>query len=150
MSANSASALLHFLMQDPELLSLIREITDCSQIGRFEGRIYRMYPDTGQHANWHRDLADGRLVAVSVNLSEEPFEGGGLEMRDWTTKAAHAKAPRLQLGDALVFRLADDLEHRVNEVTGRNPKTAFAGFFFAGETTVLTRPRATIRTKEAV
>src|SRR5437868_7050777 len=69
MVENSASALLHFLMHDPELFALIGEITGCSEIGRFGGRIYRMYPDTGQHAAWHRDLADGRLVAMSINLS---------------------------------------------------------------------------------
>lgn len=150
MVDNSASALLHFLMHDPELFALIREITGCSEIGRFGGRIYRMYPDTGHHADWHRDLAGGRLVAMSINLSEEPFECGGLEMRDWNTKVLYSEAPRLQLGDAVVLRLRRDLEHCVNEVTGRHPKTAFAGFFFADETSVLTRPRTTLRKKEPV
>jgi hypothetical protein len=33
------------------------------------------------------------------------------------------------LGDAIVFRLSDDLQHRINEVRGAQPKTAFAGWF---------------------
>ena len=148
MVDNSASVLLHFLMHDPELFALIREITGCPPIGRFRGRIYRMYPETGHHNSWHRDLAGGRLAAISINLSEEPFDGGGLEMRDSTTKVRRSEAPRLRLGDAVVLRLDRRLEHRVRDVRGPTPKTAFAGFFFDDETSVLTRPRTTTRTKE--
>jgi 2-oxoglutarate-Fe(II)-dependent oxygenase superfamily protein len=148
MVENSASALLHFLMHDAELFRLIRGITDCSPVGRFRGRIYRMYPNVGHLDDWHNDLAGGRLAAISINLNEQAFEGGSLEMRDARTKAVLATAPPLQLGDAVVLRLSRDLEHRVTEVGGQNPKTAFAGFFFDGETSLLTLPRTTTRTNQ--
>lgn len=36
-------------------------------------------------------------------------------------------------GDALLFRISEKLTHRVQDVTGDNPKIAFAGWFLQGE-----------------
>jgi hypothetical protein len=146
----SAPALLHFLMHDPEVFGLIRGITGCPPIGRFAGRTYRMEPNVGHRDDWHNDLVDGRTAAISINLSEQGFEGGRLELRDAKTGVVRANAPRLELGDALVLRLSRDLDHRVTEVVGQTAKTAFAGFFFEGEPSVLTRPGGAIRTTQAV
>lgn len=36
-------------------------------------------------------------------------------------------------GDALLFRISENLVHRVQGVTGEHPKIAFAGWFVQGE-----------------
>jgi hypothetical protein len=40
-----------------------------------------------------------------------------------------AEVPNLGLGDAILFRLSRGLQHRVTDVVGAHPKTAFAGWF---------------------
>jgi hypothetical protein len=140
MVENRASALLHFLMHAPAVFALVEALVGCPPVGRFRGRTYRMFPDVGHVDRWHNDLVSSRVAAISVNLSERPYEDGGVEMRDADTQQVISRAPRLALGDAVLLRLRRGLEHRVREVTGTNPKTAFAGFFYTGEPSVLTRP----------
>ena len=120
---------LHFLMNDPQLFQLIRRVTGCRPIGCFTGRIYRMVARRGVELNWHDDTVDDvKLVAISVNLSDAKYRGGTLQIREKSCDVSEA-VPNLGLGDAIVFRVADRLEHRVTPVEGKVPKTALTGWF---------------------
>jgi hypothetical protein len=141
MIENRGSALLHFLMHDPQMFSLVQTLTGCDPIGRFRGRTYRMLPDAGHADRWHNDLTPGRVAAVSINLSEQPFEDGAVEMRDAENGERISITPPLACGDAVMLRLRRGLEHRVRPVQGRNPKTAFAGFFYTDRVSTLAFPR---------
>jgi coenzyme PQQ synthesis protein D (PqqD)/2-oxoglutarate-Fe(II)-dependent oxygenase superfamily protein len=120
---------LHFLINDPQLFRLIRRVTGCRPIGCFTGRIYRMVARRGVELNWHDDTVDDvKLVAISINLSDAKYRGGTLQIREKSCDVSEA-VPNLGLGDAIIFRVADHLEHRVTPVEGKIPKTALSGWF---------------------
>jgi hypothetical protein len=81
------------------------------------------------HYDWHDDVSEDRMVALSINLSKEIYSGGILQIREWESQRIIQEAANVGFGDGILFRLADSLEHRVTDVEGRVPKTAFAGWF---------------------
>jgi hypothetical protein len=116
------------LLNDPKLFRLIRRITGCGPVGCFAGRLYRMVARSGQSFEWHNDVMNDRMVAISINLSDTAYRGGTLQIRDTSGSACEA-IPNLGFGDAIIFRVADHLEHRVTPVVGNAPKTAVTGWF---------------------
>lgn len=121
---------LELLMNSPKLLRLIEQITGCAAITCFNGRIYRRLPSPEYYQRWHTDVAeDGRLVAVSINLSTSVYEGGVLQIRWAGSQQILCEPHNTGFGDALVFRVDAGLEHRITPVEGDAPKTAMAGWF---------------------
>lgn len=129
MQQNSVDGLLHFLTNGRSLFQAVEAITGCEPLGCFQGRVYRFIPGLGHHDAWHSDLVEDRLLALSVNLSDEVYAGGVLQIRDRRSEQIISEAPNVGFGDAILFRLADFLQHRVTEVEGTAAKTAFAGWF---------------------
>jgi Rps23 Pro-64 3,4-dihydroxylase Tpa1-like proline 4-hydroxylase len=88
---------------------------------------------------------------MSLNLSPEPFEGGALQIRETDSKKILFEIANTGLGNAVVFRVDPRLEHRVSPVAGKVPRTAFAGWFFAGECDfhTIVREEAATRAAEA-
>jgi hypothetical protein len=125
-----ATGLLHFLANDPRLFRLVERVSGCTGIRSFAGRVYRRFPGR-HHVDWHDDRDGRRLVGMSINLSADAYEGGILEIRDAVTHQPLAALPNVGCGDAILFRIAATIEHRVSEMRGTSPKTAFAGWFFA-------------------
>lgn len=127
------TGLLHFLVNDPQLFRLVESLSGCTGITAFAGRVYRRFPGGRHHDSWHGDVADPRrLIGMSVNLSADVYQGGVFEIREVDTERPLAALPNVGVGDAILFRLSPALEHRVSDVSGTVPKTAFAGWFFAG------------------
>jgi hypothetical protein len=122
-------ALLWLLVNDDRIFRVVEAVTGCPAIGSFEGRVYRFTESSRHHDDWHDDRVDNRLVALSVNLSSDAYEGGLLQIRDRTSDEILHEESNTGPGDALIFRLAPELQHRVTNVTGKRPKTAFAGWF---------------------
>ena len=139
--ASGANA-LHFLLNNAEFLKLVAGVTGCEEISEFRfGAIYRMLPNDEHQLSWHDDLNDkeNRQVGLSLNLSTEAFDGGAFQIREHLAKAAIAQVNNTGSGDALLFRVSPDLEHRVTAVAGAVPKTAFTGWFCATGQTHLSR-----------
>jgi hypothetical protein len=134
-TVNGADLVLHqinILMNNPLLFRTIEKITGCKKILSFAGRIYRNMPGTGHHLNWHDDTIDAsRLIAISINLGAEPFEGGVFEIREKKGKTLLKSVGCGKCGDAHVFNVSDKLEHRVTETTGQVPRIAAAGWFLS-------------------
>jgi hypothetical protein len=126
-------ALLTFVANVPAFLQLIERITGCGRIGEYSGRVYRLTSCDGHYDHWHDDSADGRMITMSVNLTPQLFRGGALQMRDRGTEKILHEVRNTGLGDALLFRISPELEHRVQGVEGDIPKTAFAGWFMSGK-----------------
>jgi hypothetical protein len=120
---------LLLLLNNARLFKLIEEITGCGHIGCFRGRIYRIVPGANHHVEWHTDLNGTRLVALSVNLNSEPYEGGVLSIREAATKRVLCELTNSGFGDAILFRIDERLQHRVSDVEGTVAKTALAGWF---------------------
>ena len=131
MTESAAFGALLFLINDEKLFQLIQDITQCALIDCFEGRVYRVNPGDGHHDSWHNDIGEGRVVGMSLNLSREVYSGGVLQIRNRETEAVISEAANTGFGDAVVFRLSRDLQHRITEVEGSASKTAFAGWFRA-------------------
>ena len=121
---------LELLMNSPTLFTLIQELTGCGRIACFAGRIYRRLPSPEYYQRWHTDVAaDGRMVAVTINLSTEVYQGGVLQLRDAATEQLLCQADNTGPGDAIIFRIDPSLQHRITPVEGDYPKTAMAGWF---------------------
>ena len=121
--------LLHLLLNRRELFELIHAISQCEHIGSFRGRVYRVVPNHGHFDDWHDDLVDYRLVGMSINLSTERYSGGLFQLRDCSSGQIINEIANVGFGDAILFKLASHLEHRITPVEGIASKTAFAGWF---------------------
>lgn len=129
MERNTSLGLLHFLVNDALVFDLVQRVTGVPAIGFFAGRVYRRLPAAAHHDSWHGDVHPDRRVGMSINLSAAPFEGGVFEIRDEDTERPLGAIGNVGPGDALLFAIADGLEHRVTDVRGAVAKTAFAGWF---------------------
>ncbi len=125
----AASGALEFLLNDAALHAAVSELTGCAPIRCFEGRIYRLVPGTDHYDSWHSDVGQGRLLAVSINLGRQPFEGGELQIRRAGSPVVVAEVENRTPGDAVLFRIDRSLRHRVAPVTGGAARTAYAGWF---------------------
>ena len=133
MKPNALGAKLNWQLNAPELIRTIRHVTDCADIGVFGGRVYRIDPASGQSFSWHDDRQfEERRLAISVNLGTQPHSGGVLRIREKRAPETFTEVPNSGPGDAVVFRVADDLEHCVTPVEGAVPRLAFSGWFKAG------------------
>jgi Rps23 Pro-64 3,4-dihydroxylase Tpa1-like proline 4-hydroxylase len=137
-------ALLHLLCTEAKLRALAEELTGCGPVKGFYGRLYRLLPDSGQEIRWHDDLSDtDRLLALSMNLSPEPFEGGVLTLRRKDSHEVLFEYANQGKGDAVLFRVAPHLQHRVSEVRGTALRMAFAGWFVSKSNSMVpARPAA--------
>ena len=122
---------LMFLINDLDLFRLIERVTACRPIGCFVGTVFRLEGKTDQHDNWHDDMCQDRLVALSLNLSPVPFKGGVLQIRDRHTKRILNEVANTGLGDAVLFRISDGLQHRATAVEEGPARTVLAGWFCA-------------------
>ena len=124
-------ALAMVTLNDPALFAGVDRITGCGEIGCFSGRVHlrRASADGGHYYPWHSDVAQERLVGLSVNLSEERFDGGVLEIREEASKLVIARVANQTAGDAVLFRISPDLEHHVTPVTTDTPRLVLAGWF---------------------
>jgi hypothetical protein len=120
-----------FIVNDHAVHRAVEAATGMDRIARFDGRIYRREPVPEHYHVWHDDVqGDTRLVAMSVNLSERPYEGGVLEIRRKGEVEPLARVHNTGPGDALMFRVHPDLEHCISDVTA-GAKTSLAGWFGA-------------------
>ena len=129
LSEGPLSSGLEFLWNSPALFALIERITGCGALGCFEGRVYRMAPAHGHYHYWHSDVGQERRIAMSVNFSAAVYEGGATEFRRVDDGDPFHRVANIGFGDAILFRIDPGLRHQVTEVTGHEPKTAFAGWF---------------------
>jgi hypothetical protein len=129
MTRNACLGLLNFLANDPALFRFVEEVTSCPRLTSFVGRVYRLLAASGHYDSWHADLHRGHEVGMSVNLGAEPFEGGVFEIRRAGSSAVLFDIANVGPGDAILFAISDDLEHRVTPMRGEVAKTAFAGWF---------------------
>jgi hypothetical protein len=123
------AALLNFLWNDQEFFRLIERITGCERIGSFDGRVYRMIPNSGHYDSWHTDNGEDRLVALSMNLTKDLYQGGVLQIRHQSSLEPPTQVPNTEFGNAIVFRIESGFEHRITSIEGSTAKTAFAGWF---------------------
>lgn len=122
-------ALLHFIVNAEPFFTAVRAIAHCPPIAVFLGRVYRVLPGQGHRDAWHDDAHPARLLALTVNLSEAPFSGAILQIRDRRSSRLVTEFANTGAGDGILFALSERLEHRITDIDPGAPKTAFAGWF---------------------
>jgi hypothetical protein len=118
-----------FVLNDPGLLTTVRELTGCADLRYFNAVIRKDVPGEGHISHWHDDADGNRLVAMTVNLGRDPFEGGVLTVRRRGEATPLRRIEQFAQGDAVLFRIDESLEHSVSEVTGRVARLALTGWF---------------------
>ena len=131
MTGNAGFGALLLLMNDEKLFQIVQNITQCPRIRCFEGRVYRVVSGLGHHDSWHNDIGEDRLLGMSVNLSKEVYNGGILQIRERESGKIISEVANVGVGDAVIFRLTQGLQHRITQIEGNVSKTAFAGWFRA-------------------
>ena len=134
LEPSRAQDILMFVMNAPQLFAVVRAISECEPIEAFAGRIYRFDPAVAHHDSWHDDTSGagaGRLAGFSLNLSPQHYRGGTFQIREKARPEEIVEVENTGAGDAFLFRIAPQLQHRVMPVEGRQAKTAFAGWFVA-------------------
>ncbi len=121
--------LLVFLLSVPEFQRTVQRITGCRRVADFDGRVYRMSPRTDDRILWHTDAWNHRMIALSLNLTTQAYQGGALQIRDRGSEEILHEVRNTGLGDALLMRISNKLCHRVLPVQGNVPRTAVAGWF---------------------
>jgi Coenzyme PQQ synthesis protein D (PqqD)/2OG-Fe(II) oxygenase superfamily len=129
LESGAATSACQLVFNDPALLDAVTRITGCAALGCFDGRVYRMEPQSGHYDSWHSDASHDRMVGLSVNLSHEPYDGGVLEIRRAAVPEAEHAVGSGGPGSAVLFRISPELRHRVTAVRGGRPRTAYAGWF---------------------
>jgi len=120
---------LELLLNDPALRPFMADLTGVGPLGCYEGRVYRLNPKDGHYDSWHSDVGEDRQLAVSINLSGQPFQGGRLQIRRAESEEILAEVDNPVAGDAVIFRVHPSMRHRVASVMGQNPRTAWAGWY---------------------
>jgi len=121
---------VELLLNSPKLFRAIEQITGCEHVASFSGRIYRRPASSTYFNRWHTDITDeGRMIALSINLNAEPYEGGALQIRSAATQEVLCEVYNRNYGDAIIFPVDEKFEHRVCEVESGAAKTALAGWF---------------------
>jgi hypothetical protein len=126
---NNAAGALLFIMNDSRLFAALEEVTGCGRLRAVTGSIRRAVAGKGKVLSWHDDNLKNRRVAITINLSPKKYRGGLLQIRDRRTQQIVREIANVGPGDAVLFRVSPNLEHRNTEVIGETPKTAFSGWF---------------------
>lgn len=118
----------------PSFLRWIEAVTGHRGLERVSGRVVQARANAIDALDWHDDRYDkARRLAIVVNLSDAGFDGGGFELREVATGRMLTTYRHQRAGTALIFDVADDIEHRVLPVTGGGPRRVFTGWFMASD-----------------
>lgn len=126
-----AGRALRFALERREFLQWLESIAECDTLHHITGFVAEMAAGTGQGLGWHDDRNEGglgRRLAITVHLSDAPYEGGWFELREKATERILVRAGALPPGSVMIFRVDRRLTHRVTEVTGGGPRRVFAGW----------------------
>lgn len=127
---------LNALLNADPVLRIVEKIARLRRgsIAGFRGCIATRRRAAGHFSRWHDDIVSGeeRVLALSVNLSHERYRGGALLIRKKSQPMRVRRYSNDQRGDALLFRVSKDVEHRVEAVRGAQSRTVFVGWFLGG------------------
>ncbi len=122
--------LMFMLLNQDALFDAIQAITGSETPFRyFRSRVYEFSPNPDHYDSWHDDDEKDQTIGLSVNLSPAPIEGGEFEIRDANSLRVLKKVSGSQFGDAHIFQIGPEYQHRVLPVTGKNGRLSCAGWF---------------------
>jgi hypothetical protein len=127
---NIAGAALTLALRRSNLIRWIEETTQCGPLGSIDGCVAQIRPVAGHGLRWHDDLnTPERRLAITIDLSEQTYEGGLFELRLAKTKEVLLRFRHAMPGSALIFDVSPGLDHRVLPLTSGGPRRVYAGWF---------------------
>jgi hypothetical protein len=125
-----AGAALCLALARPEVLRIMGELSGGFALTGVAGAIAQFAAGADKRLDWHDDLVEPeRRLAITINLGAAAYGGGAFEFRDLASGAPPFRHVHATPGEALVFPIGPDLQHRVLPVTRGGPRTVFAGWF---------------------
>ncbi|MES1973390.1 MAG: 2OG-Fe(II) oxygenase [Pseudomonadota bacterium] len=122
-----ASRALELALRRAPLLRWLERVAGCGPLIRVEGEVAEHRPGGEDYLSWHQDMhKPGRKLALVIDLSDARYEGGIFELRDRQSKQLLIRHHHDQPGSALLFRIDENLEHRVLPVRSGGPRRVFA------------------------
>jgi Rps23 Pro-64 3,4-dihydroxylase Tpa1-like proline 4-hydroxylase len=122
---------LSHVLSDQGVLAWVGEVGDRGTVSHVSGKLASYSAENSSFLDWHDDNFEGRRIAIVIDLSEHAFEGGEFEMRMRGASDPHFRHRLQGFGTGLIFRVAEDVEHRLLPVTAGGPRRTFAGWFFS-------------------
>ena len=116
------------IFNDKNLFNFLQTITNCKKINNFNGRIHRSVGLQEHEIDWHGDNVDNRLLAMTISLGIDKYIGGSLQIREKVLKNILGEFYQLNAGDAIIFQISPDLEHRLTKVE-LGTRTVGVGWF---------------------
>jgi 2OG-Fe(II) oxygenase superfamily len=128
-----AGCALRFALQRPAFLRWCEAAAECETLQLITGTVAEMAAGTDQGLGWHDDRNDGglRKLAVTIHLSDAPYEGGLFEMCEKQSGRLLVREGALPPGSVMLFRIDKRLRHRVTQVICGGPRRVFAGWLSA-------------------
>lgn len=121
---------LNFLLSQPRLLRRLESLTGCGPLTSVGGNLGRICAGTGEHLGWHDDMNErGRKLAISICLSDIPYDGGEFELRSKRAQITGFTHKHCIAGVAVIFRIGTEFEHRVLPVCAGGPRLVYGGWF---------------------
>lgn len=118
------------LLNDNRLLKTFRTLSGCEDLAWGQFRVFRSSASSQHFDSWHQDLSGGqKQLGFAIVLSPQPFEGGVFQLARKRDRSLLGEVDQKQLGDAHLFRIHQDLEHRATAITGEHPRIVCAGWF---------------------
>ena len=134
LSPQRAGQLVNLALRRPELPRWLAQVTGCGALRSVEGRIAQTLDRPGDQLLWHDDFqpgTDGRRLAIVIHLSTEAYTGGEFQIR-YKTGERLLQHRHASVGSAMIFRVANTLEHRVLPLRSGGPRRVFAGWACEG------------------
>jgi hypothetical protein len=120
--------IFNMIFNDLELFDFLETITKCEKINNFIGRIHRSVGLQDHEIDWHGDNSDKRLLAMTISLGNDKYSGGSLQIREKVSKNILDEFGQLNAGDAVIFQISPDLQHRLTKVES-GTRTVGVGWF---------------------
>jgi hypothetical protein len=123
---------ISLLLARQALLDWLEDATDIRPLRATAGRLVQTRANSRDELVWHDDMGHlARKLAVVINLSDTPFEGGVFELRAKGSETLLFSHKHVEPGAMLVFAVRPELEHRVTPLTAGGPRRVYAGWFLA-------------------
>ena len=128
------SGLLHSFLDDllntPESLNAIAQLSGVSKLDRFEGCLsIRMRESRTEEWHTHSKSTIRHRLGLVLNLSPRPYQGGDLCIRNENEALTVQTHTLANPGDGLLFRVENNYEYCDMPILGPEPKIAFVGWF---------------------
>jgi len=115
------------------VMNWARTVTGAPELADVGGSVVRSLACANDQLAWHDDNhAPERVAALTIRLGHETYAGGAFEFRCKARPRQVIRHEHVRPGDALLFAVSGEFEHRVLPLRSGGPRSMFTGWFMRG------------------